>query len=224
MVPLADVGGNVLADYVPLSDGTMMAELIARPGERIVLDTGNPRLTSEVLERFAGLREAYLGQILVNGNDLSVVGPKDLRRLVGYAAQGMRLVRGSVSRNVRYRSPDTGPEEADRLLAEVDLADRVAGLAEGPDTMLIHGGEPLSIPERARLLLARAMLDDPPLLVFDHLDADLGAEGRTLMRRLLADYRGVVILASDDPDQIVTPTHHWRPEGVDRVATTLSVG
>jgi ABC-type multidrug transport system fused ATPase/permease subunit len=224
MASLGDIGGRVFADYVPLSDGTTMADLVARPGERIVLDTGNPRLTSEVLERFVGLREAYLGQILVAGNDLSVVGPKDLRRLVGYAAQGMRLVRGSVSRNVRYRCPDTGPEEADRLLAEVDLADRVAGLAKGADTILVHGGEPLTIPERARLLLARAMLDNPPLLVFDHLDADLGAEGRTTMRRLLAGYRGVVILASDDPGQIVTPTHHWRPEGVHRIAPTLSVG
>ena len=39
------------------------------------------------------------------------------------------------------------------------------------------------------------------------LDVDLGKDGRATMRRLLADYPGVVILASDDPDQIVTPTH-----------------
>jgi ABC-type multidrug transport system fused ATPase/permease subunit len=219
-----DVGGGVLADFVPLSDGTLMSELVARPGERIVLDAGDPRLTSEVLERFVGLREAYLGQILVNGNDLAVAGPRDLRRLVGYAARGMSLVGGSVSRTVRYRSPATAMEEVTRLLAEVDLADRVARLDRGADTILRHGGEPLTIPERARLMLARAMLDDPPLLVFDHLDADLGAEGRTVMRRLLASYPGVVILASDDPDQIVTPTHRWRPEGVQPIAAKIAAG
>jgi hypothetical protein len=67
------------------------------------------------------------------------------------------------------------------------------------------------------------MLDDPPLLVFDHLDADLGREGRATMRRLLAGYPGVVILASDDPEQILTPTLIWRPADVQRIASIQSV-
>ena len=136
----------------------------------------------------------------------------------------MMLVRGSVSRTVRYRCPDAGPEQVDRLLGLVDLAERVAELAGGVDTVLVHGGDPLTIPERARLLLARALLDEPPLLVFDHLDADLGQDGRIIMRRLLADYPGVVILASDDPDQIIAPTHVWQPGGVHRITQPSSEG
>jgi ABC-type multidrug transport system fused ATPase/permease subunit len=223
-VPQIDVGRAVFVDYLRLSDGTTMPELAAQPGARVVVDAGNPRLTSELLERFVGLAAAYVGQVVVSGNDLSVAGPKSLRQLVGYAAQGMMLVRGSVSRTVRYRCPDAGPEEVDRMLGLVDLAERVAELARGADTILVHGGEPLTIPERARLLLARAILDEPPLLVFDHLDADLGQDGRATMRRLLADYRGVVILASDDPDQIITPTQVWRPDRVHRIIQPLSVG
>ena len=223
-VPQIDVGRAVFVDYLQLSDGTTMPELAAQPGARVVVDAGTPRLTSELLERFVGLREAYVGQVVVSGNDLSLAGPATLRQLVGYAAQGMMLVRGSVARTVRYRCPDTGPEEVDRLLGLVDLAERVAELARGADTILIHGGEPLTIPERARLLLARAILDEPPLLVFDHLDADLGQDGRATMRRLLADYPGVVILASDDPDQIITPTQVWRPDGFHRITQPLSVG
>ncbi len=204
--------GVVMAAHLPLSDGTTMARLAVRPGARVVVDPGNQLLTSEVLERFVGLRESHPGQIMVAGMDLSLAGPKDLRRLVGYAAQGMMLVRGTVSRTVAYRCPDTGADEINRLLGEVELVDRVAELAKGADTVLVHGGEPLTIPERARLLLARAILDSPPLLVFDHLDADLGNDGRDTMRRLLAAYPGVVILASDNPEQIVTPTHTWRPD------------
>ncbi|MEP7191374.1 MAG: ABC transporter ATP-binding protein [Actinomycetota bacterium] len=219
-----DVGRAVFVDYLRLSDGTAMPELAVRPGERVVVDAGNPRLTSELLERFVGLRQSYSRQIVVSGNDLSVAGPRDLRRLVGYGTQGMMLVRGSVSRTIRYRCPDTGPEQVNRLLGLVDLAERVAELAGGADTILVHGGDPLTIPERARLLLARAILDEPPLLVFDHLDADLGQDGRTIMRRLLANYPGVVILASDDPDQIITPTHVWRPDGVQRITQPPSDG
>lgn len=223
-VPSDGVDGAVAAAHLQLSDGTSMPTLAAGPCARVVVDTGNQRLTSEVLERFAGLRQGTSAQIVVGGRDLSLAGPKDLRRLVGYAAQGMMLMRGTVSRTVGYRCPGTGRDEVNRLLEAVDLAGRVAELAQGADTVLVHGGEPLTIPERARLLLARAMLDDPPLLVFDHLDADLGKDGRALMRRLLADYPGVVILASDDPDRIVTPTHLWRPDGVQRITQPLSLG
>jgi ABC-type multidrug transport system fused ATPase/permease subunit len=223
-VPHTITGLAVFVDYLRLSDGTTMPELVAHPGARVVVDAGSPRLTSELLEQFVGLREAYAGQIVVGGRDLSVAGPKTLRHLVGYAAQGMMLGRGSVSRTVRYRSPGTGPEEVNRLLEEVDLAERVAELAAGAKTILVHGGDPLTIPERARLFLARAILDDPPLLVFDHLDADLGQDGRATMRRLLADYPGVVILASDDPDQIITPSHAWRPDGVHRITQPLIAG
>jgi ABC-type multidrug transport system fused ATPase/permease subunit len=224
VVPSGGPGGAVVARRLELSDGTAMPELAARAGARVVVDAGSERLTSEMLEQFVGLREGYAGEIVVCGQDLSVAGPKDLRRLVGYAAQGMMLVRGTVSRTVRYRSPGTGPKEVNRLLAEVDLVDRLAELAKGSETLLVHGGDPLTIPERARLLLARAILDDPPLLVLDHLDADLGKDGRTMMRRLLADYPGVVILASDDPDEIVEATHLWRPDDVHRLAPPVTVG
>lgn len=222
--PQIDDGRAVFVDYLPLSDGTTMPPLAAQPGARVVVEAGTLSLNSELLERFVGLREAQVGQVVVSGRDLSRAGPKTLRQLVGYAAQGMMLVRGSVSRTVRYRCPNTGPEELDRLLGLVDLAERVGGLARGADTILVHGGEPLTIPERARLLLARAILEEPPLLVFDHLDADLGQDGRTTMRRLLADYPGVVILASDDPDQIITPTHVWRPDGVHPIDQPPNMG
>jgi ABC-type multidrug transport system fused ATPase/permease subunit len=222
-VPSDGVDGTVTARLL-LSDGTRMAKLAARPGARIVVDTGNQRLTSEVLERFVGLREGAAGQIVVGGNDLSATGPKDLRRLVGYAAQGMMLGRGTLARTVAYRCPGAGADEVNRVLESVDLAGRVAELARGANTVLVHGGEPLTIPERARLLLARAMLDNPTLLVFDHLDADLGKDGRTIMRRLLATYPGVVILASDDPEQIITPTNLWGPDGVHRLTQPLTMG
>jgi ABC-type multidrug transport system fused ATPase/permease subunit len=222
--PFKEPQGVLAVACLPLGNGTTMPELVARPGDRIVLDAGDPRLTSEMLTRFVGLREAYLKQVVVGGHDLSFTTPKELRALVGYAAQGMMLGRGSISRTVRYRCPDTDPAEVSRLLAEVDLLARVAELGDGADTILVRGGEPLTIPERARLLLARAILDNPPLLVFDHLDADLGWEGRHTMQRLLADYPGVVILASDDPRQVVEPTHIWRQDGVHQATPTSATG
>lgn len=194
-----------------------MPDLAASPGDRVVADAGNERLTSEVLDRFVRLKDGYAGEIVVGAKNLAVAGPKYFLRLVGYAARGMLLGRISVGRAVRYRCPDASPEEVNRVLGEVDLLDRISNLTNGLDTVLVRGGQPLNIPERARLMLARAILDDPPLLVLDHLDADLGTAGRTMTRRVLANYQGVVILASDNPDQIITPTHLWRKDGLDQV-------
>ncbi|MDX6309373.1 MAG: hypothetical protein QOI06_2419 [Nocardioidaceae bacterium] len=202
---------GVQVSNLTLPDGRTLPELSAGAGDRIVVDAGDKRLTSEGLERLVGLHPAHSPDVMVAGRDMTQASPKEMRALVGYAAQGMMLVRGSVSRTVRYRCPEATVADADNTLATVGLVERVAELPDGIDTRLVHGGEPLTIPERARLLLARAILNEPPLLVLDNVDADLGRAGREMLRNLLDGYPGVVILASDDPDQIVRTTLVWAP-------------
>jgi ABC-type protease/lipase transport system fused ATPase/permease subunit len=110
---------------------------------------------------------------------------------------------------VRYRRPDSDVQAVGDVLARVGLTSRVAALPGGQSARLRQGGEPLTPPDRARLLLARAMFGDPPLLVLDHLDADLGERGREVLRDLLDGYPGVVVLASDAPEAVMTPTRYW---------------
>jgi ABC-type multidrug transport system fused ATPase/permease subunit len=209
--PVDGSTAGVTTTAIELSNGLTMPGLRALPGDRIVVDAGDERMTSEVLARLVGLQAPDPGQVQVDGHDLSAVDPKLLRGLVGYAAQGTMLVRGTVSRTVRNRCPAAAPAEVDRLLALVELAPQIAELPQGIGTTLVHGGEPLTIPERARLLLAQAILEDPPALILDHLDADLGKEGRAMMRSVLRDYPGVVMLASDQPTLVLEPTRVWRP-------------
>ena len=200
----------VTAQGLSSSDGTVMSDLSARPGDRVLLDVGNGQQATEMLYQLAGLAVPRTGRVSVGGVDLRSAQHGTLRRLVGYGARGMMLAPTSIRRAVCYRSAGTSAAEADRLLALVGLAERVGGLPRGAGTMLTHGGEPLTIPERARLTLARALFATPALLVFDHLDADLGRDGRATMREVLQDYPGVVVLASDDPWAVVTPTWVWR--------------
>jgi ABC-type multidrug transport system fused ATPase/permease subunit len=205
-----------------LPDGTTMPTLEAMPGDRVVLAVDDDHAARSVLRRFAGLEPVGGGEICIHGTDVSTASHGRLRRLVGYAAQGMLLGRASIARTVLYRSADAHVAEADPLIDRVGLRSRVADLPKGARTELRHGGEPLTVKERARLLLARAIFNDPAVLVLDHLDADLGSDGRMIMHEILRTYAGIVLIASDDPYLVVAPTHIWGRDGVRRLGAGVS--
>jgi ABC-type multidrug transport system fused ATPase/permease subunit len=194
--------------------GQRMPTLRARPGARILLRTGDAAADTSVLDQIAGLEATKATTLLVGDVDLLTASHGRRRRVVGYAAHGALHPRTSVRRAVGYRAAEPPGDEAMELLAKVGLADRVRSLPDGIETVLVRGGEPLTLRDRARLSLARALFNEPPLLVFDHLDADLGQDGRAVMRALLHDYPGVVVAATDIPDEIMATTLTWSPRSV----------
>lgn len=184
-------------------------ELVAKPGDRIILKTSDPGDTTELFEMLLALRESPGLNTWVAGRELHSVPGSERRRLAGYAARGALTERGTIGRTVRYRRPDLSLDETAAALARVGLADRVAGLPKGERTVLRRGGEPLSASDRAKLQIARATLGDPPLLLLNHVDFDLGAEGRGILAGVLRSYPGVAIIASDHPDQLVPEYSVW---------------
>ncbi|HEY6932011.1 MAG TPA: ABC transporter ATP-binding protein [Marmoricola sp.] len=183
--------------------------LEAHDGDRVVVLSSDRATTTAALTALVGLDPPGAGQITLDGGDILARSSRERRALLGYAAQGMRLERTSIRRAVRYRHPETTDAAVEEMLGRVGLGEKVADLPEGADTTLREGGEPLTTPDRARLLLARAALGEPRLLVLDHLDADLGEAGRAMLRGLLASYPGIVVLASDNPAAVLVPDRWW---------------
>jgi ABC-type multidrug transport system fused ATPase/permease subunit len=183
--------------------------LYVRAGDRVVVEAADRERSTAVLHALVGVRRPVAGVIRINGRDLGAVDFRERRRLFGYAAQGMRLERTTISRAVRYREPDAKVPEVGQLLTRVGLTEKVATLPRGEHALLREGGQPLATPDRALLLLARALYGDPPLLVLDHLDDELGEAGRVRLRGLLAAYPGIVLLASDAPEAVMAPTRRW---------------
>lgn len=206
--PGVSSGGRVVVRGLRV-DGRELPGLVAEPGERILVRGASPTHAREVLAALAVPGRSRGGSVCVDGKDLAATGPKTRRRRVGHAAAGARLERGPISRAVRYRRPDLPAEQGTAALAAVGLADRVAALPEGERTPLRRGGEPLTRHERARLHLARAMLGEPALLLLEHVDDDLGTPGKALLRGLLEDYPGVVVVASDRPQEILAQWRDW---------------
>jgi ABC-type multidrug transport system fused ATPase/permease subunit len=186
-----------------------LPELKAKRGDRIVLKSSEPGEATEIFEMLLTVRASPQLNIWVDGHNLRSAPGSERRRLTGYAVKGAFIERGTIARALRYRRPDLAPELTAEALARVGLASRVAGLPRAEHTVLRRGGEPLTMSERARLQVARAAFGDPPMLLLNHIDFDLGPEGRTVLAQILRDYPGVAILASEHPELLVPEYAVW---------------
>lgn len=133
---------------------------------------------------------------------------RERRALVGIALSHMPLERGPLMRALRYRRPHHDTDAALKLATECGLS--LAGSAQlTAQTQLRHGGQPLDTAERAALLLARALLGQPPLLVIDvMLLATLDPASRQRVQEKLREHTGVVLLLGE-PGELATQ-RQWR--------------
>ena len=143
----------------------------------------------------------YEGEIRLGGHDLQRYRPEDLRRLVGIATQDAQLFNGSVRDNLLMAAPEADAAAMEHALDVVQLAEFVRGLPEGIDTWIGEAGARLSAGQARRLVLARALLRDPRILILDEPTENLDAG---TARRLIASLRAAtegrtVILITHDP-------------------------
>ncbi|WP_425064238.1 thiol reductant ABC exporter subunit CydC [Reyranella sp.] len=143
----------------------------------------------------------YEGEIRLGGHDLRSYRPDDLRRLVGIATQDAQLFNGSVRENLLMAAPEADVNALEHALEVVQLAEFVRGLPDGIDTWIGEAGARLSAGQARRLVLARALLRDPRILILDEPTENLDAgTARQLIASLRAATEGrTVILITHDP-------------------------
>lgn len=194
--------------------------LVAGPGSRVLLTGGSPERLERVTREITGDLPASDAWITVAGRHLYAMTAKGRRELIGVASRDVPLQRGTISRVVRYRLGGDEDVSVADLLERMGMAGRIARLPEGEATRLKRGGEPLSVNERALLKIAGAVAGDPPLLVLNHVDDQVDVRDRPILRALLADYPGCVILRSSTPQDLLDRYEVWN---VDELAPTLVV-
>ncbi|MEV6522032.1 thiol reductant ABC exporter subunit CydD [Longispora sp. NPDC051575] len=155
------------------------------------------------------------GRVLLGGVDIATLDPDTLRRTIGLCAQDAHLFDSTIAANLRLARPDATDDDLHTALAAARLDDWVRTLPEGLHTHVGEHGTHLSGGQRQRLTLARALLADFPVLVFDepteHLDP---ATAAALQHDLLAATTGrTVLLITHQPPPAGIPvtttiTHH----------------
>lgn len=143
----------------------------------------------------------YEGEISLGGHDLRRYRPDDLRRLVGIATQDAQLFNGSVRENLLMAAPEADATALEHVLEVVQLAGFVRDLPDGIDTWIGEAGARLSAGQARRLVLARALLRDPRILILDEPteNLDAGTAGRLIASLRAATAHRTVVLITHDP-------------------------
>ncbi|MCW5890271.1 MAG: ABC transporter ATP-binding protein [bacterium] len=169
--------------------------LTIRRGESvgIVGATGSGKTT--LVDVLTGLLAPTAGAILVDGRPLPA-DPRAWQRAIGYVPQAVALVDDSLRRNVALGVAPHAIDEA-RLAAAIataQLAELVAGLAEGLDTIVGENGVRLSGGQRQRVGIARALYHAPSLLVFDEATSALDNSTEAALLGAIEALRGTCTL------------------------------
>jgi putative ABC transport system ATP-binding protein len=177
--------------------------LTVKPGERVALTGAAGGDSSLLLDVLYGLREPVSGYVTVDGLDLRQLR-LDQTRDEFALVHGTEIVDGSIIDNLRFGCDAVSPTDVRDALVDVGLWDEVMALPQGLETELTTGGGPLTASQGTRLMLARAILGEPRLLLLDGpLDALTPSNRETVLKRLFdKHHQWTVLIATNNPDVI----------------------
>jgi ATP-binding cassette subfamily B multidrug efflux pump len=171
--------------------------LVARPGETtaIVGSTGSGKST--LLNLIPRLVDVTGGGVFLDGHDVRLLDPKDLRSSIGLVPQRPYLFGGTVATNLRYGKSDATDDELWAALEVAQARDFVEAMPDGLDSVIAQGGTNVSGGQRQRLAIARAVVKAPDIYLFDDsfsaLDYDTDARLRAALSMITAQSAVIIV-------------------------------
>lgn len=159
------------------------------PGRAVAVLGPSGSGKSTLARMIVGASQPRAGHVRVDGHDIANWDPEDLGRYIGYLAQDVELVPGTVAQNISRFDPDADDAAIVAAARNAHAEDLVARLPRGYDTPIGPGGVQLSGGEKQRVALARALYGDVKLLVLDEPNSSLDKIGEVALMRALGDAR-----------------------------------
>lgn len=171
-------------------------------GERLAVTGSAGAGASTLLALLAGMLPGYTGTVTLGGLTLRDLDPAGLRDRIGLHLGSNEIFEGTVEENISLGRPGIGPAEVMRALERVNADEDVQALPLGLRTPLVSGGRGLASTLRIRLLLARAIVCNPRLLLLDETLASVEPTTRHELIAVLTDRRAswTLVVVSHDPE------------------------
>lgn len=152
---------------------------------------------STVAAILMGRNKGYRGSVKIGGAELSEISEESVMSNITYISHNSCIFKGTVRENLLMGDPNAGDGELWNALEQTRLADFLRS-ENGLDTRLSEGGANLSGGQKQRLALARALLHDSPIYIFDEATSNIDAESENdIMERIykLAETKTVILIS-----------------------------
>jgi len=190
------------------------ADLRLEPGRSLGLVGPSGVGKTTVVNLLLRFLDPEVGRVTLDGNDLRDYRQEDVRGVFAYAGQDAHVFNSTIRENLALARPGAPEAALVDALRRARLAEWVASLPQGLDTVLGEDGTTLSGGQRQRLVVARALLSDAPVLLLDEPTAHLDGE---TAQALVGD-----ILEGADGRSVLLITH--RTEGLELVDDVVALG
>lgn len=168
-----------------------------KPGETIAFIGSTGSGKSSLVQLIPRFYDITLGRILVDGVDVRDYNLKALRQKIGFIPQKALLFTGTIGDNLRYGKLDATVEELDQAVDVSQSQSFVNADSQGYDRHLAEGGSNLSGGQKQRLSIARAMVKQPDIYIFDDsfsaLDYRTDAEVRRRLKEVTGDATVLIV-------------------------------
>ncbi len=180
-----------------------------KPGGIVGLVGPNGAGKTTLIKLMQGLYEPTNGRVLLDGADVAQFTRQDLARWIGYVPQEAALFHGTIRDNIAGMNPDA--DDADIIAAATAAAAHgfIADLPDGYGTDIGEAGRRLSGGQRQRIAVARALLNNPPILLLDEVAANLDREAEMTLRDTLVNWAKdhTIVMATHTPVMLAACTH-----------------
>ena len=175
--------------YAGASDESLSdIDFTVNKGETVGIIGGTGSGKSSLAHLIPRFYDATSGEIRLNGVDIRAYSEEEIRKKVGIVMQKAVLFKGTIRENLRWGKPDATDEEIMRAIDIAQASEIVEGKEGGLDFMIEQGGKNLSGGQRQRLGIARTLVANPEILIFDDsasaLDYATDARLRTAVRNM----------------------------------------
>jgi ABC-type multidrug transport system fused ATPase/permease subunit len=157
----------------------------ARPGETVALVGTTGAGKSTVINLLTRFYEFDSGEILVDGSPIRDFSIRALRQHIGMVTQECFLFNGTIRENLQIGKPDATDEELLEAAAVANARPFIDRLPHGLSSVVGERGVKLSVGEKQRLSIARALLKDPPILILDEATASVDTTTERLIQEAL---------------------------------------
>ncbi len=192
-VELRNVSFAYSADMPILNDVSFSIE----KGEIVALVGPSGAGKSTIADLIARFYDPTDGCILLDGVDIRRYSTASLRRLMGIVTQEVILFNDTVYNNIAYGMKDISGERVEEAAVAANAHDFILKMQNQYDTVVGERGVKMSAGQRQRIAIARAILKNPPILIFDEATSSLDTESEKLVQvaiqRLMKDRTTLVI-------------------------------